>query len=300
MAARPLPGYLWRISVCVIVFMIGLIVSGIVLPSAGMTSLMLSEIADQQAGTLYILMSVVALVIVLTLVATRLGAPWPARWLIMSALTAVGFSVSTAFEAAFFMTASISPATLVLFLVLSLLLPSLALSAAVTALFPPQESVDPWRVRLHAFFTGRSVTEWIWRFAAAALSFAVINMGIALVMRPFVYAYDQGAFAYATPTMAQNIAFQVQRGLLLTVVSLPVVITWTRSRTGLLVKTGLTLFMLIGGLSMLTAVSLHPGLRILLSVEMLLTTMLYMGALILLLMKREALLAYSVQQRTVH
>jgi hypothetical protein len=301
MAAQPLPGYLWRISVCVIVFMIGLIVSSFVLPGAGLTSLMLSDLAHQQVSLRDVLMSAVALTVVLSLVATRLGAPWLVRWLIMSALTVVGFSANAVFTIAAAMPDTLSPAVLTVSIILSLLVPCLALSAVTTAIFPPQEMGAPWRIRFLAFFSGRSAADWGRRFFAAILSFVVIRMVMGLLVEPFTYPYHaQGAFELSGMPTGLSILLQFVRAMVVVLVCLPVVVLWTRTRTGLLIKTGLALYLLIGGFSMLAAGSLPLMSRVAYSAEILIDSLLFMSALILLLMKREALLAYSVQQRMAH
>jgi hypothetical protein len=122
-----------------------------------------------------------------------------------------------------------------------------------------------------------------------------------MLVEPFVSPFQaHDALALSALPIGQVILIHLMRGALLILVCLPIVIVWTRSRTGLMVKTGLALFMLTGGFAMFAADTLPMLPRLLHSFEILLNSLLFMSAMILILMKREVLFAYSVQQRMVH
>jgi hypothetical protein len=69
-------------------------------------------------------------------------------------------------------------------------------------------------------------------------------------------------------------------------VCLPILITWRLSKNRLFLTLGLTLFILVGGLSMMSAYWLAPVLRVTHSLEIFADEMVYAGALILLLGRR--------------
>ena len=73
------------------------------------------------------------------------------------------------------------------------------------------------------------------------------------------------------------------RRLLFLLRCLPILITWKRSTLCLFLTLGLTLFLLVGGLSMLYAYWMAPVLRVTHTLEIFADEMVYTGALIILL-----------------
>ncbi len=94
----------------------------------------------------------------------------------------------------------------------------------------------------------------MWRFLAAFLAFPLIYLTFGRLIAPLVIDYyEQGLFGLSLPGWNQILPILLIRSLLFLIACLPILITWQASKRKLFLTLGFSLFLLVGGLSMLQA-----------------------------------------------
>ncbi len=267
-------------ALCGLIFFLGFIPGG---QLAALLRLSIPEMpvgADQATIANYTLLGSLILALGLAALARGLSGGFIARWLILFFFTWIAYGVNNYFEAAIFTTMSAgSLYTVVLYL------PALLLcSAAIAWLFPSEKNGTGFFANVKTFFAGRTPGRWIWRLLAAFLAFPFIYSLVGIVIAPIVVPYyRQDAGQLLLPGWDQILPVLALRSLLFLLVGLPILIAWNRSNRRLFLTLGLTLFLFVGGLSMMYAYWLAPVLRVTHSLEIFVDEMVYAGALILLL-----------------
>ncbi|MGB7876023.1 MAG: hypothetical protein WBL25_16700, partial [Anaerolineales bacterium] len=237
---------------------------------------------NQATLMIYSLLGSFILAGALGFVSLRLSGGFLTRWLILAFLTWIVYGVNTYLEAAIFTTMT-GPAIVIMYLVSSVLC-----AAAMSALFRPKEQGEGFLVRMKSFFAGRSVPEWGWRFLLAFLAFPVAYIVFGLMVQPFTYEfYVQQQMGLTAPGWDQILPVLALRSFLFLLAVLPVLVTWKLSRKSLFITLGIALFLLVGGLSMISAIWYTPVVRIAHSLEILADSFVHAGALVYLLVKHK-------------
>jgi hypothetical protein len=272
--------YFWKVPLCGLIFFLGCIPGGQLAAWLGLSIPEMPVGADQTTVANYTLLGSLILALGLAALARGLSGGFLSRWLILFFFTWIAYGVNNYFEAAIFTTMSAgSLYTVVLYL------PALLLcSAAIAWLFPPETNGPTFFANMGAFFAGRTPGRWIWRLLASFLAFPFIYSLIGTLIAPIVVPYyRQDPGQLILPGWGQILPVLALRSLLFLLVCLPILIAWNRSNGRLFLTLGLTLFLFVGGLSMIYAYWLAPVLRVTHSLEILVDEMIYAGALILLL-----------------
>jgi hypothetical protein len=277
--------YFWKVPVCGLLFFFGFIPGGQLAAWMGLPAPAMPAGADQATIAQFTLLGSLILALGLAAVARGLSGSFLLRWLSLFFFTWIAYGVNTYLEAAIFSTmAAASLYTVVLYLPAALFC-----SAAVAWLFPSKTQGIGFLAQVRTFFTGRSSGGWIWRLLAAFLSFPLVYYVFGRLISPIVLPYYQrGANELALPGWGQLLPVLALRSLLFLLVCLPILITWKLSNWRLFLTLGLTLYILVGGLGMLSAYWLPTVLRVTHGLEIFADEMAYAGALILLLGKRAA------------
>lgn len=133
------------------------------------------------------------------------------------------------------------------------------------------------------FFARYTAVSWAWRFLAALLAFPLVYLLFGRLIAPLVMPfYEQGLFGLTLPTWSQILPVLLLRSLLFLLACLPVLILLQASPRRMFWVLGLTLFLLVGGLSMLQAYWLPAELRLIHSLEILADELVYAGVLVVL------------------
>ena len=252
----------------------------------GMTASMLGLPApDMPAGADQMVLGQVMLLIslilagALAILSRNLSGGFIERWLAISLLVWIAYGVNNVLEGAIFTTMSAASLfTVVLYVVASLLC-----GAAAAWLFPPKNKGNGFLVSAGNFFARHSTASWVWRFLAAWLAFPLIYLSFGRLIAPFVMeSYEQGLFDLTLPTWGQILPVVILRSLLFLLACLPVLILLQASPRRMFWVLGLTLFLLVGGLSMLQAYWLPAELRLIHSLEILADELVYAGILVVL------------------
>jgi len=273
-------GYLWRIPLCALAYVVGAIAGGALLPALDLPLPQVPEQANERTMGVLLLVASLVMAAGLAPLARRLQGPYWLRWLTLAALCYICLGLTSALEGAIFTTMDM--ASIPAFSVI----PCLLFAAAMALLFRPTNTGDSLAVSVRRFFHGRSAGQWAWRLVAAVFAFPLIYWTFGLMVAPFVMEYyKQGQFALAVPNPAVILATQFARSVLFLLAALPILVTWSGSRRGLVLALGLAFYVLVGLFGMLQSYWLAPTLQILHNAEMLIDSMVYAWALVALLVR---------------
>lgn len=272
--------YLWKIPLSGLLFFLGFIPGSQLATWLGIPAPDLPAGADQTILAQYTLIGCLLLALGLAALARGILAGFLSRWLILFFFTWITYGVNNYLEASIFSTmASASLYTVVLYLPAALLC-----SAAVAWLFPAGPKSGSFLTQFRTFFAVRTVGDWAWRFLAAFLAFPLAYTLFGRLISPIVLPYYlQGTNELALPGWDQMLPVLALRSLLFLLACLPVLITWGSSNRRLFLTLGLTLFLLVGGVSMLYAYWLPPVLRVTHGLEIFADEIVYAAALVFLL-----------------
>jgi hypothetical protein len=241
--------------------------------------------ADMDKMVVYMLYITPLYALALAILASHLKGGFVARWLSLSFLVWIAYTVNTQLEAAIVS----SYATGRAFAIVSGAFAALLGGASVAWLFPPKSSGFELGRSIKRFFGQRSVAAWAWRLLLAAVIFTPIYFAFGLMVLPFTGAYYQEQmFGLAMPTIDQLLPTLLTRSILFLLAALPILVMWGGKRLGLFWRLGLSLFMLVGFNIMLIATWLPVYVRFPHTLEILADEFLYAGALVWLLVPRSA------------
>ena len=272
--------YCWKIPLSGMAFFLGMMISGMLLPSLGLHAPDLPAGADQNTIAVLFMASSMILAFTLSFVSRGLSLSWVKRWFILFLLAWGVAAVGMVLESYFFMTtdavASISNA---LFTVLNFLLPSLFLTGVVAIAFRPDHL--PSRITYH----NRSLADYgrvgfLWRIAVALAAYPVTYIAFGLLVLPFVGDYySEAMFELVNPTWGQLIPLQLVRSLLFLLVCLPVILNWRSSRLRLWLGLGFSFFVLTAFMAVFTSHWFPWQLRFFHGLELLADGLVYAGML---------------------
>jgi hypothetical protein len=272
--------YLWKVPLGGLAFVAGTILGSMLAGSMGLELPSMPQGNDPQTLLLVQLLTSPLLALALALLSRRLQGSFVVRWLILSLLTWLAYSVNTLLEAAIFTTlATASPYTAVIQFV-----GSLACGAAVAALFRPPEEVPPFAAAMRAFFRRRPRSQWAWRLVLAAVVFMPIYLFFGRMVVPFTYEYYREELVGLTaPGWEQILPVLFVRSVLFLLASLPVLVAWHGSRRSLILALGFAMFVLVGALGLLEGYWLPLSVRVFHGLEIMADSMVYSWVLVVLL-----------------
>ncbi len=275
--------YLWKVPLGGLAFVAGTVLGSMLAGSMGLQTPSMPEGTDPQTLLLAQLLTSPLLALALAFLSRRLQGRFVVRWLILSLLTWLAYSVNTLLEAAIFTAlAAASPYTAVIQFV-----GSFACGAAVAALFRPKEGAQPFTGGVRAFFSPRPWSQWVWRLALAAVVFMPIYLFFGRLVVSFTYEYyREGLVGLTAPGWDRILPVLFVRSVLFLVASLPVLVAWRGSRRSLILALGIALFVLVGALGLLGGYWLPVSVRLFHSLEILADSMVYAWALVMLLVNR--------------
>lgn len=284
MKPRTFLAYLWKVPVCGLAYMAGTMLGGMLASLIGMPTPAMPEATDPQTLMLFQLLASPLLALALAFLSRGIQGRFVCRWLILSSLTWVAYGINTVLEAAIFTTYGAAS----VFTVVIILFGSLACAALVAALFRPDEKRRDFAAKLRAFLGGWSVSQWAWRLAVAAVAFMPIYLFFGRLVVPFTYDYYLEQMAGLTaPGWDQILPVLFLRSVLFLAASLPVLVTWGRSRRSLVLSLGFAMFVLVGGMGLVGGYWLPLNVRLFHGAEILADSLVYAWILVLLLMKKQ-------------
>lgn len=276
---RTAVGYAWRLPLCALAHVVGVVASGALVTALGMPLPQLPEQANEQMTGLYLILGGLVLALGLAPLARRIRGTFALRWMMLAGLCYVCLGVNTPIEATIF-TSMAGMATIPVFSIL----PCVLFAAVLALLFRPVQVGDSFLATARRLFEGRTTREWAWRIAAAICVFPLIYWTFGLMIAPFVRPYyEQGQFGLALPSAGVIIVVQFLRSALFLAAALPILIAGSRPRRHLILALGLAFYVLVGLYGMIQTYWLAPTLLVLHNLEIFADSMVYALALALLL-----------------
>lgn len=266
--------WLWKIPAIAIAYFIGVMISGAVITAAKMQWPTFPGSASETENLILALISSFFMAGCLALLARGLRGSKAARWLILAAFTYVTFGLNNQIEASIFTTYGGTATMLVFFI-----LPCAIGAAAAVRLFRPEEP----DVSLENVITSQPVSTWWWRVVIGWLAFPVIYLFFGMLAAPFEVPVYQGQdFGLTLPGWGVMLPVALGRSALYLAVTIPILVTWSRSRRNLVLSLGIVFFAMMGLIGLLTATFFPPVLRITHSIEILGDGMVYAWLLVAL------------------
>ncbi len=282
---RSLLRTLWTLPLCTIAFVVGLILSDPLVKALHMQTPEVPVGTDPNLILLWMVISSLLVAAVLSFVARGIQGNWAVRWAILFALIWGGSAVNMVIEAALFTTSgAVSSSQTMTTTMVIYALPSLFLALALALLFPPASPGLGLGQALRLFFAQRSSGSWLWRLPLAVLAFPLVYFGFGLLVQPFVGSvYAEGLYEMQLPTWGQMIPVQLARGVLFLLISLPVIATWRFRTVQLMAALGMSFFILLSFMSVLTAYWLPLDFRLIHGLEILADSLVYVALVVPLL-----------------
>ena len=271
--------YLWKIVICALAFYGGTMIGGMVASGIGLPPPEMPLGADQMIiGQIMFPISLI-LAGCLAILSRKLAGGFVSRWLTLSFLVWIAYGVNNILEGAIF--TSMSAASV--FTVVLYVFASFLCGAAVAWLFPQKNRGLGFFANTKNFFAQRAPGAWAWRMLVALLAFPLIYLTFGRLIAPLVLDYyEQGLFGLTLPGWNQILPILLIRSVLFLLACLPILIAWQGSNRSLFLTLGLSLFLLVGGLSMLQAYWMPVQLRIIHSLEILADELVYSAVLVAL------------------
>lgn len=271
--------FIWKLFLCAFSFYGGTMLGGMAASMLGLPAPEMPAGTDQMVlGQVMLLISLI-LAGTLAILSRNLSGGFVGRWLTISLLVWIAYGVNNILEGAIFTTMSAAS----LFTVVLYIIASLLCGAVAVWLFPPRDQGDGFFISAKNFFSRHAHASWAWRFLVAFLAFPLVYLSFGRLIAPLVMDfYEQGLFNLALPDWSQILPVLFLRSLLFLLACLPVLILLQASPRRMFWMLGLTLFLLVGGLSMLQAYWLPAELRLIHGLEILADELIYAGILVLL------------------
>jgi hypothetical protein len=250
---------LWKIPAIAFAYFIGVMVSGGVITAAKMQWPTFPGSASESENIVISLVGSILMAACLALLARGIRGSLFARWLILAIFTYVTFGLNNQIEAAIFTTYGGTSTMLVFFI-----LPCAFGAAAAVRWFQPEQPDSS----LEDAFSGQPVARWWWRVAIAWLAFPVIYLFFGMLASPFVVpVYQTQDFGLTLPGFSTMIPVALARSALYLAVTIPILVTWSRSRRGLYWALAISFFAMMGLIGLVSATFFPPILRITHSIE---------------------------------
>jgi hypothetical protein len=201
------------------------------------------------------------------------------RWIILAAFVYVSYGLNNQIESAVFTTGG-GFATMVLFFVM----PCALVSATAVLLVN-----HPGGPRISTVFADRPPSAWWWRIILAWLSFPVIYYFFGMIIYPMVRnTYEAPDSGLALPSGDVVLRTVLLRSLLFLLVTIPILRSWTRSRTALAVALGIAFTATVGLVGLVQAHWWPISMRVVHGVEICADSFAYAWVLVALLVPRSS------------
>ena len=269
-----------KLLLCVVAYILGITLGGMLASALQLQPPAMPEGMDASSAGLYMILESPLLALVLIGLSRSITGSFLARALMLGSLTWVSNSLNNQIEASYFGSMS----TGFWFTIVTFLVPSFLVAAAVVWLFPPTSKDNTFVSAAQSFFSRHATSGWIWRLGLGAVLFMPIYYFFGLLVIPFTKQYyEQGLYGLQIPPLDQLLVILFVRSVFFFLACLPIIIAWQGSRRGLVLYLGLALFYLVGFQALLIANWMPWSLRLPHLLEILADEFVYAWALVLVL-----------------
>jgi len=279
------PGYLWRVVVCALAYMVGMAIGGMLAAVSGLPMPAMPEGTAEKESMAQLAVAAPVLVISLMPLALRQAGTFLARWLALGLFTYVSLGLNTAIEGAIFSNMGGTGAFVIIFVA-----PTFLCAAAVAGLFVPRGVGEPLVARARGFFAAPSTVRWACRLVLAVLAFPVVywifGMLLMALMPQLMEYYTSGELGLVVPAPQVILGVQILRSSLFLISALPLMVMWNGSRGQLAAALGLAYAVTVGAFHLLQSSFMPLEMRLGHGTEIALDSFVYALALVWLLVPR--------------
>jgi hypothetical protein len=269
-----------KLLLCVVAYILGITLGGMLASALQLQQPAMPEGMDASSAGLYMILESPLLALVLIGLSRSIAGNFWVRSLMLGSLTWVSNSLNNQIEASYFGSMS----TGFWFTIVTFLVPSFLVAAAVAWLFPPASKQDTFVSAARSFFSRHDASGWAWRLVFGAVLFMPIYYFFGLLVIPFTKQYyEQGLYGLQIPPLDQLLVILFIRSVFFFLACLPMIIAWQGSKLSLVLSLGLALFYLVGFQALLIANWMPWSLRLPHLLEILADEFVYAWALVLVL-----------------
>jgi hypothetical protein len=266
---------MWKVPVVAAAYFAGSIFSGWMCEGLG---LQFPEIPGREFRPVLSFLAALVLAAGVALLGRGIRGSVSFRWLVLFAFTYVAYCVNNQIEGTVFSTATGFASNLVFFLI-----PSAVITGVAARLF---RAPDEGNV-LTTVFSDRPMSAWWWRFVIAWVSFPFIYYFFGAFAYPLVKdAYQSSDFALEVPSQSLILGAVFTRSLLFLLVTIPILMHWSRSRRSLTLSLGAALTVMVGLVAMIESTWLPTPMRWVHGIEITLDSLVHAWVLVALLVAK--------------
>jgi hypothetical protein len=266
---------LWKIPVIAAIYFAGTVIGGALVNAVG---LMMPVFPEQVYSPSRTYLASVVLSAAVYLLARGVRGTKAHRFLLLFAFTYVSFCVNNQIEGAIFTTVGGFSTMLLFFIV------PCALVAGVAAWLVQSPASETMMITV---FADRSMGSWLRRAALAWFAFPVIYYVFGAVIYPFVAdGYEGGELALEVPSQATILGAVTLRSLLFLLVSIPIIIHWSRSRRTLILSLGAALTAMVGVVGLVESAWLPLHMRVVHGLEIAADSLVHAWVMVALLVPK--------------
>ena len=267
--------FLWKVPLIAAVHFAGTMAGGALVTSLG---LQFPDFPGQEYSPLLSYLAALVLAAAVFLLARGVCGSTAFRWLVLFVFTYVSYCVNNQIEGAVFSTAQGFETNLVFFVIPCALI---AGAAVLLVKAPDEDGV------LATVLSDRPVSVWWWRPVIAWLAFPLIYYFFGMFAYPLVAdAYESGGLGLEVPSPGLVISAIFVRSLLFLLVTIPILMYWSRSRGSLIVTLAAALAAMVGVAAMIESAWLPTTMRIVHGVEITADSLVHAWVLVALLIPR--------------
>lgn len=257
----------------------GLVVSRILLLNLDVFIPRLTQQADENTAIYYLLVGSFLLAGGLFFLFKGIGGSLKEKFLISILFTLFGFSIGITIESAIYSDTSSYHLTILL-----LLFPMVLYSLIASLVTKHKQNFEPFVSKVQNYFNLWSFGVWVQKVLLAIIAFPLIYFIFGIVASPFVTKYYNELIEGLTiPRPETIILIQLFRSTLFLIITIPIIICWTKSKIQLILSLGLAHFVMVFAYDIYLAIVMPLELVLIHGIEIALDSFIYSLILIYIL-----------------
>ncbi len=257
----------------------GLIISRIIIYKLGLVIPRMPQQADEATAIYYLFIGSLLLSSGFYFLTKNIAGSRIIKFLITFLFIFIGFGIGVSIESSIY--SDIKSYNLVIII---LFLPILLFSIVSSLILEPKQVSETFINNLLNFFKNHPKGKWIWKFIWAIISFPLIYFFFGIIVSPIVTTYyDELVKGLFLPKPETIIFIQLIRSTLFLIITLPIIINWTSTRTKLILSLGFAHFVMVFAYDFYLAIVMPVELVLIHGVEIFLDSFIYSWILIKIL-----------------
>lgn len=271
--------YILKIVLLSIVLAGSLVISRLVLYQLGLNLPRFPQQAEESIAIYYLLAGSIILAMGFFAVIRGISGSYKLKFLLILLFTIFGFSIGVTIESAIYSDVPSYNLTIIV-----LLLPVFLFSLIAPLLTENRHLKDSFSYRMKEYFKLWPVKIWIRNILLAIISFPVIYFIFGLAVSPFVSAYyHEMVEGLKLPGPGKIILIQFIRSTIFLIITIPVIVYWSGSKTKLILSLGLAHFVMVFAYDLYLAILVPVELIIIHGIEIAADSFLYSWVMVALL-----------------